>query len=42
VDRTYSTNGRDEKCIQNLSENLKRRDNLGNLGINLRIIILVK
>jgi len=34
-----STHGRDEKSVQNRSENLKGKDNLEVLGVDRRIIL---
>jgi hypothetical protein len=39
MDWTRSSHGRDDKCMQNLFENLKGRDHLGDLGLHERIIL---
>jgi hypothetical protein len=39
MDGTCNTHRGNEKCIQNLSENLKGRDDLENLGADRSIIL---
>jgi len=38
MDQACSMYGKDEKCTQNLSENLKGRNHLGDLGTDGRIL----
>jgi hypothetical protein len=39
MDMSYNTHGTDEKYLQHFSEDVRRREHLGGLGIDGKIIL---